>query len=259
VRELKLPELKDLLPLPKTIAECEAALFKPHTKTFGDLRFELSCCLLSYMAWPKSPVERRECSASLSVFSKWFRPPYDRSDEVRVAFIAYQQTAKHLSKIQTRWRRAGGILQTVVDIDRESRSPLRGGASIAKAVDLLETSSETGVKSQLYAAWSEFKDVAHLIAASCHLTKPPQTDSLEVPLGAFARSVQRAPEAVLSMALAFQEFGLHYIPHGQGGPLLPSQTVWRVPSALRAAESCLPVRPLTEEQLSFLVNDRRSR
>ena len=56
-----------------------------------------------------------------------------------------------------------------VDMAFDERIALRRGASVSKAVDLCELERGLPGHSQLRGAWSEFRDVAHLLAAGAYL------------------------------------------------------------------------------------------
>jgi hypothetical protein len=67
------------------------------------------------------------------------------------------------------WLLVSDIMHVIADMAYDNRVTLRGGASIAKAIDLCENERVMPGHSQLRNAWSEFRDVAHLIAAGAHL------------------------------------------------------------------------------------------
>src|SRR5207302_10075674 len=141
-----------------------------------------------------------------------------------------------LDAIQTRWTRVADILHVVVDIAHETRVPIRGGASVSKAVELLECHQALPAKSQLRADWSRFRDVAHLITGAAQIARETLKHSTQRSTSTILASVLLAPEAVLAFALSFQEFGLTYKPYRQTASLLPADSLWRVPRAAGAED-----------------------
>jgi hypothetical protein len=63
------------------------------------------------------------------------------------ALLSHMMTK--LDAIQKRWPRVADILQLVVDIHHEKRAPIPGGASISKAVDVLQGNSTLPRRAQL--------------------------------------------------------------------------------------------------------------
>ncbi len=127
-----------------------------------------------------------------------------------------------LSSVQARWSRVADVLQMVVDIHHEKRAPIRGGGSISKALDVLR-----GYPSL------------------------PRKSAVLTP-------VLLAPELVLAFGLAYQEFGLSFKPHGQRLPILPPESLWRIPATENAPILPLLVRTLSDTDLKYLSTARRA-
>src|SRR5262245_32321383 len=136
------------------------------------------------------------------------------------------------------------------------RRPIPGGASISKAYDLLKGHSALPRKSQLSKDWSEFRDVAHLIAAAAVIAFASRDQQAA---SAVLTPVLLVPDVVLAFGIAYQEFGLSLRPHGQRDPVLPPETLWRIPDAQDAPMLPLPVRRLSDEDLKYLTTRRRAR
>ena len=85
-----------------------------------------------------------------------------------VAKPAFDQLAAEISQVQRKWLLVADIFQMTVDMAFDERIALRRGASVSKAVTLKSKAGFQG-HSQLRGAWSEFRDVAHLLAAGAYL------------------------------------------------------------------------------------------
>ncbi len=161
-----------------------------------------------------------------------------------------------LDDIQMRWIRVADILHVVVDMAYDTRVQIRGGTSVSKAVELLECHRALPAKSQLRADWSRFRDVAHLITAAAHIACEGAERTRDRTTLAILTPILLAPEAVLSIALGFQEFGLTTKPYRQTTSLLPTDTLWRVPRSAGPENLFLPFRRLTDAQIDFLAARR---
>lgn len=140
----------------------------------------------------------------------------------------------------------------LVDMSYDKRIELRGGPSISKAVDLLEAAKKTPSHTLYRRAWAKFRNVAHLIAASTIIASQAQeTGAREA--GVIIKVILLAPEAVLALAAGYQDFGLQHKSHGQKESVLPSDTLWRLPSSLMG-KPLLWSRRLMKEQMDFLEN-----
>jgi hypothetical protein len=156
-----------------------------------------------------------------------------------------------LENAQEQWTRVADIFHVIVDIAHEKRIKIRGGPSIAKAVDLVEDAHGLPGRSQLTAAWSNFRDVAHVITAAAHLAHCAVTARDDARAASILSAMLLVPDVVIPLAGAFQQFGLTTFPHGRNTPILPD-TLWRIPEARLPENLFLPVRPLTERQLDQL-------
>ncbi|MGO9702133.1 MAG: hypothetical protein ACLPX7_23050 [Xanthobacteraceae bacterium] len=83
-----------------------------------------------------------------------------------VAKPAFQRLTDEIAQVQRRWLLVADIFHKIVDLAYDDRIDLRGGPSISKAIELCEIEYTMPGHSQLRNAWTDFRDVAHLIAAS---------------------------------------------------------------------------------------------
>ncbi len=80
--------------------------------------------------------------------------------------VAFDRLTDEINQMQRKWLWVADIFQLTVDMAYEKRIVLRRGSSISKAIELCEVERGLPGHSQLRAAWSEFRDVAHLLAAA---------------------------------------------------------------------------------------------
>jgi hypothetical protein len=144
----------------------------------GAMPFPLtSQLMIAYMAWPNDRSNRDRwmaTSLALCLAERSSNPvgsslesnreapetsPEPRSpDQIAfelfgglrtVADASLSHMMTKLDEIQKRWPRVADILQLVVDIHHEKRAPIPGGASISKAVDVLQGNSTLPRRAQL--------------------------------------------------------------------------------------------------------------
>ena len=86
-----------------------------------------------------------------------------------VAKPASDYLTEEIAGVQRRWLLVADIFQMIVDMAHDDRIALRRGPSISKAIELCEIERIMPGHSQLRKAWSDFRDVAHLIVAGAYL------------------------------------------------------------------------------------------
>jgi hypothetical protein len=230
-----------------------------------------SVLLTAYLAWP-SDEERRNSFVATYV-ARLSRP----SDEVvanaagdstkglsletfgglaAVAKPAFEQLAAEISQFQRKWLLVADIFQTTVDMAFDERIVLRRGASVSKAIDLCEIECGLPGHSQLRAAWSEFRDVAHLLAASAYLAHEGLAHPGTSDESSILNAVWIAPDVVLALAYGLQEFGLQPKPIRKESPILGPNALWRVADCHKLEKPFVVFRRLSDTQLEFL-NSRR--
>ena len=114
------------------------------------------------------------------------------------------------SQIQKRWGDVGDLLHLQYDMTTGSHMQRRGGASIRKVIDLKAAQSRSKGRSTAssWRVWTEFKDVAHLVAATVLLLTEAkmriERERWPAQLSAY-RIVMLAPEAVLAVGKFFEQ------------------------------------------------------
>jgi hypothetical protein len=199
---------------------------------------ELSQLLLAYMAWPidencrnswmASATARRLAHAEELPIS---HPMTQFGGLEAVTDEAFNAVSARLTAETKRWAPVADVLQMVVDLHC-SGLPLSGGASVSKAIELCADDETTASAGHMRRLWSLFRDVAHLLAAGALLAREvPEGD------GSIFSAAWHAPESLLAMSAGLEDFGLHFMPHGQIEPLLSRSSTWRLPA------HCIPERP----------------
>ena len=151
------------------------------TKPLGP---NVSLLLTAYMAWPNDELTRDSLVATyLARFietssqnspedipqsQEWAK--FEKFGGMRaVAKPAFQRLTDENGQVQRKWLLVADIFHKIVDMAYDERIVLDGGPSISKAIEVCEIEYTMPGHSQLRNAWSEFRDVGHLIAASAYL------------------------------------------------------------------------------------------
>jgi len=175
-----------------------------------------------------------------------------------VAKPAFQQLTEEIGQVQRRWLLVAHIFHKIVDMAYDDRIALKRGPSISKAIELCEIEFTMPGHSQLRNAWSDFRDVGHLIAASAYLAHEAlvKTPGHEASI---LKALWIAPDAVIALASGFQEFWLQHH-SGKNSPVaIQRDSLWRIPRGLMPKEPFIVFRRLTEEQLEYLRIRRTSK
>ena len=228
---------------------------------------EASHLLVAYMAWPNDEQERNRWMATTIAFfvAEQIPAPWPGQEMFplfgglrTVADSSFSPIVEKLARIQDRWPRVADVMQKVVDIHYDKRGPIRGGASISKALDVLQNYNALPVKSRLSQDWSHFRDVAHLVAAAAAIAAAGEQRTEQAEAAALLTPVFYVPEVVLAFGLAYQRFGLSFRPHVGSDPILSSETLWCIPDEKDAAVLPLPVRRLSDADFDYLSSERRA-
>lgn len=230
-----------------------------------------SVLLTAYMAWPNDEERRNSFVATHLVRlrvssdekSSVALPDEQTSNALEtfggisaIAKPAFDQLTDEISQLQRKWLWVADIFQLTVDMAFDQRVTLRRGSSISKAIELCEIEHGLPGHSQLRAAWSKFRDVAHLLAASAYLAHQGSTHARSADEVSILNAVWMAPDIVVALAYGLQEFGLQPKPIRKEPSILRSDTLWSVPNCLKSERPFVFSRRLTETQIAFL-NSRR--
>jgi hypothetical protein len=228
-----------------------------------------SVFLTAYLAWPSDEERRNSFVATyLARFTSSTVANNSSADTTKslslemfggvgaIAKPAFDQLTAEISELQRKWLLVADIFQISVDMAFDERIALRRGPSISKAVDLCEVEGGLPGHSQLRGAWSEFRDVAHLLAASAYLAREALTRAGSADEASILNAVWIAPNVVLALAYGLQEFGLQPKPIRKESPILRPDTLWRLPDSHKLEKPFVVFRRLSDTQLEFL-NSRR--
>lgn len=207
--------------------------------------------LAGYMCSPNNAEAREEW---VRILNKW------RQDSKVIP--------RRLRWIETAWARVADILNHHYDLTVGGHQMHRGGPSIGKAIELVaDLSKAKGTsKANLWAAWANYKNVAHLITAAIIITADARERAKIKPFHECGLTVDQLhpvliamllPEFVLSVGLFLQDYGLEAVPHACDEPMFDSKTLLRIPSNLNITAIAPPVRKINQEGIAIL-NARRA-
>jgi hypothetical protein len=174
-----------------------------------------------------------------------------------VAKPAFQRLTDEIGQVQRKWLLVADIFHKIVDMAYDDRIVLDGGPSISKAIEVCEIEYTMPGHSQLRNAWTEFRDVGHLIAASAYLAhaalaKTPHPASI-------LKALWIAPDAVIALACGFQEFWLKRDSGKKTRDTLQLDNLWQISGDLMTDKPFIVFRRLTEEQIEHLRTRRAAK
>ena len=234
----------------------------------------VSVLLTAYLAWPNDEDRRNSfvasCLARLGTSSevKANEPAIESEADINfemfggmnaIASAALDHLSAEIGQVQRRWLFVADIYQVIVDMAYDGRAILRGGTSISKAIDICECEQALPGHSQLRGAWSEFRDVAHLLTASAHLAHEGLARAGGANEASILKAIWIAPDAVLTLAHGLQEFGLEPKPIQKESSILNPEGLWRLPDSHKPEEPFIVFRRLSDAQLAFLSTRRASK
>jgi len=130
------------------------------------------------------------------------------------------------------------------------------GLVFQRRFDLCELEKVMRGHSQLRGAWSEFRDVAHLLTAAAYLAHESIVHGLAAKEASILNSIWLAPDVVLALAYGLQVCGLQPRAIQKEQPILRPEKLWRIPSTHAPKNAFIVFRPLAHEQLAFLSSRR---
>jgi hypothetical protein len=235
----------------------------------------VSVLLTAYLAWPNNEDRRNSfvasCLVRLRISSEKIATD-EPSIEIRsdialemfggmnaIANGALDQLSAEIGQFQRRWLLVADIFQVIVDMAFDKSAVVRGGHSISKAIDLCECEHKLPGHSQLRGAWSEFRDVAHLLAASAYLAHEGLARDTAAQEASILNAIWVAPDAVLNLAYGLQEFGLTAKPVRKESAILSPEGLWRLSDSHKSEKPFIVYRRLSDAQLAFLSTRRASK
>jgi hypothetical protein len=228
----------------------------------------VSILLSAYLAWPNDEERRNSfvatCLARIDLAGA--EGPSVDSQELdpfggvgAIAKPAFDQLSNEIAQVDRKWLMVADIFQVIVDMAHDERAMLRRGPSISKAIDLCELEKVMRGHSQLRGAWSEFRDVAHLVTAAAYLAHESLVRALASEEATILNSIWLAPDAVLALAYGLQVFGLQPKAIEKEPPILRPDKLWRIPGTHGPKDPFVFFRRLTDDQLAFLSSRRAAK
>jgi hypothetical protein len=206
-------------------------LYRTRLSLRPDLRAAAAILLLSYMGWPNDSVARKK---AMKMLPRWLNNGQ------------HSTMAEHLARIDKHWAHVADVVHLHYDMSHGGHQKRRGGASIGKAIYLLsKTAKSRGTRqANVWKSWETYKDVAHLVAAAILVCADIRIRNRRTPLGLELqqllplRVVLMVPELIIAVALAYEKYGLAYIPKGRAEPMFNPETLWRIPVKHQCRTPC---------------------
>jgi hypothetical protein len=236
---------------------------------------QVSTLLTAYMAWPNDDAARDAFVAScmaLKIGESTVEEILEQSDcqpvdpklnalrqfggVKAIANPAFEFLCGKIAQEQRGWLLVADIFQLIVDMAYENRITLQRGPSVSKAVELCEIERALPGHSQLRKAWSQFRDVAHLIAAGAYIAWKARINGNELHESSILEVVWKAPDALVALGSGFEQFGVEPKEIEREESVLRSRKLWSVPPSLKPQQPFIVFRRLTEGQLEYLRTRR---
>lgn len=208
--------------------------------------------LLGYMCCPNDETARH---GLVSLLRSW--PNHEGPGQPPVP--------ERLTRIQGDWLKVADIFHLYCDLIDGQHQERRGGPSIGKAISLVAANAKsrgTG-EANLWKLWSDYKDVAHLVAAATLVCaevrtrfggSPPRLNPTQfLPF----QMALLMPDLVLAVALEFDRLGGAQGSDPRSEPALDPDTHWRIPNDINVAPFPPPFRKIRPQDIQVL-NDRRA-
>ena len=174
---------------------------------------EQAIALVGYMGWPNDPEGRAASSALVRAWAQGSRaiPP-------------------RLRQIQTDWARVADIFNIHLDLTEGGDQKRRGGPSIGKAIAVAAGSIQAwgAHPANLWRAWKEYKDVAHLVTAATIISAEVRQRAKVNPFGEFGLDGLSESEQRLSLVEEAGSDGEALDFSGGDGTLCPGVTEERL-------------------------------
>ncbi|WP_431855323.1 hypothetical protein [Azospirillum sp.] len=162
---------------------------------------------------------------------------------------------------------AGLIMTLLLRMHVHHRSVLRGGSSVGKAISILTEFDLPHVPSSakaLWTAWREHGHAAHLCAAfaDTFLSTVARNNATvgmdpaataDAIIGDLVHATYADIEEFLSLALLYQNFGLHTVPNARDWSWLDESAIWRVPQTGQVRPLRWRPRPLPPKLLQVAM------
>jgi len=241
--------IMDVPPFPRTVEVSNVESFL-RTRLNGETVMfpEQAIALLGYMCCPNDGSARDHLMCTLRCWGR-----------------GSQQIPPGLGRVQHEWLRVADVVHTYYDLSQGHHQKRRGGASIGKAITLVDAKAKsrgTG-EANLWKLWGKHKDVAHLIAAAafvCYDVRLKHRRSrFLLPIHALIpfQIVMLIPDLVVAVAIEFQRVGLESVPYSRTEPTFDPDSLWRISDNINVMALAPQIRKVSAQDICVL-NDRRA-
>ena len=245
-------------PLPQASAILHAIMTWPNNEERRDL-FLSACAVKASEAADIGPDSREgtaDCSTATSGVLTLAGKPINLGG---LADVIIDELETEMATARVAWKNVADLMQTLARLNADERAHERGGASIAKAKDLIDASKAGANRQRLEADWSAFRDVAHLATATATVAAAAVFQTKDKSLGDPLYPIFFDPASVLCMASTFQQFGLSLIPHGRTEPILPPDSLWHLPTDVEIVPPPFAWGPLDDGSIEMLASRKARR
>ena len=154
--------------------------------------------LVAYMGWPNDDIKRNQWMTAVAATALLQGENTEASDQLQpvrlLAEPALGAKATELEAFQDAWTAVADVYQRLIDMATEEGLVLRKGPSITKAIDLCQLDKQYS-RAQLERFRSQYRDVAHLVAAAAFLTSSENARA-----GSIFSAAWISPDAVIGIA-----------------------------------------------------------
>jgi hypothetical protein len=246
----------NIWPLPQASAILHAMMTWPNDEERRDLF--LSACAAKASEADISRLAREntaDCSTATRGVSTLVGRPINLGG---LADVAIDELEAEMATARVAWKNVADLMQTLARLNADQQAK-RGGASIAKAKDLIDASKGGANRQRLESDWSAFRDVAPLATAAATLAAVAVGQTKDKNLGDPLYPIFFDPQSVLCMASIFQRFGLSLIPHARREPILSPDTLWRLPTDVEIVPPPFAWGPLGDSCIEVLTSRKARR
>ena len=243
-------------PLPHASAMLHAIMTWPNNEKRRDLFF--SACAAKASEDANIGRHSREGTADCSTATRGILTLAGNPINLGgLADMVIDELEAEMAAARVAWKNVADLMQTVSRLHADERT--RGGASIAKAKDLIDASKSGANRQRLEADWSAFRDVAPLATATATLAAVAVGQTSDENLGDPFYPIFFDPASLLCMASIFQQFGLSLTPHGRNEPILSPESLWHLPIDIEIVPPPFGWGPLNDDCIDILASRKARR
>ena len=245
-------------PLPQASAILHAIMTWPNNQERRDL-FLNACAAKASEAADIGRHSREgtaDCSTATRAFLTLAGKPINLGS---LADAVIDELEAEMATARVAWKNVADLMQTLARLNADQQVRARGGASIAKAKDLIDAAKGGANRQRLETDWSRFRDVAPLATATATLAAVAVVQTKDKNLGDPIYPIFFDPASVLCVASIFQQLGLSLIPHGRSEPILSPESLWHLPTEVEIVPPPFAWGPLGDSCIEVLTSRKARR